>query len=193
MPVVAHYRTTHPQVSLYLRTGHTEQLVRELADGLLQLAVVTWSYAATADIVPIVHLREPLIGVVAPAHPLARGRPVSVDTFIRASAPFYHEGWGTPEDARIAHIMQETQPVLSISAELVRLLVIRGMGATLLPCGMAADDLAAGRLIEVPLVDGTALVRELALVRHAGANALPAATEMFAAAVSAAARTMMAP
>ena len=59
------------------------------------------------------------------------------------------------------------------------------MGATLRPRGMVADDLAAGRLVSVPLTDDAALVRELAFVRHSGGNALPTATEAFVAAVKA--------
>ncbi len=183
-PVVARFRDTHPHVSLYLRTGHTPQLLAELADGLLQVSIVTWPYAlTTADIVPIVRFHEPLIGVVAPTHPLAQSGPLTTEAFVRGGEPFYAEEWGTPEDARIGHLTRQTEPILEIGSEMVRLLVMRGMGATLLPQGMVADDLAAGRLVAVPLSDGVALLRELALVRHARADALPTATQDFIAAV----------
>ncbi len=187
VPVVARFRGTHPHVSLYLRTGHTPQLLGEMTDGLLQVSIVTWPYAATvADIVPVVRFHEPLIGVVAPSHPFAQRGPLTVEAFVRGGEPFYMEDWGTPEDARIGHLARQMEPVLDIGSEMVRLLVMRGMGATLLAQGMVADDVAAGRLVAVPLTDGATLVRELALVRHARANALPTATQDFVAMVKAA-------
>jgi len=186
VPIVARFRATHPHVSLYLRIGHTPQLLGEMADGLLQVSIVTWPDAITvADIVSIARFHEPLIGVVAPAHPFAQGGPLTVEAFVRRGEPFYTEDWGTPEDARIRHLARQMEPTLDIGSEMVRLLVMRGMGATLLPQGMVTDDIAAGRLAAVPLSDGATLLRELALVRHARANALPTATQDFIALVQA--------
>src|SRR4051812_11575427 len=40
VPVIAGYRETHPNVILSIRTGHTAQLLKELADGTVRLGLV---------------------------------------------------------------------------------------------------------------------------------------------------------
>jgi DNA-binding transcriptional LysR family regulator len=61
----------------------------------------------------------------------------------------------------------------------MRQLILRGIGAGFLPGPLVAEDVAAGRLITLPVVDAYGLARELALVRHARADALPSAVESF--------------
>jgi DNA-binding transcriptional LysR family regulator len=61
----------------------------------------------------------------------------------------------------------------------MRQLILRGIGAGFLPGPLVAEDVAAGRLITLPVVDAYGLARELALVRHARADALPSAVEGF--------------
>jgi DNA-binding transcriptional LysR family regulator len=68
---------------------------------------------------------------------------------------------------------------------LMRQLILRGSGAGFLPATLVADDLAAGRLVALPLADAEGLMRELALIRHAHADALPAAARAFVASVRA--------
>ncbi|MCA1667561.1 MAG: substrate-binding domain-containing protein [Thermomicrobia bacterium] len=67
----------------------------------------------------------------------------------------------------------------------MRQLILRGIGAGFLPVTLVADDLAANRLVALPLADAEGLVRELALIRHAHADALPMAAQEFVAAVRA--------
>ena len=103
VPIVARYRAAHPHVALSIRTGHTPQILQELADGIVRLGFVTWSYVAgTVGVEVLARFREPLVAVVAPEHPLV-GRPaLRVEEVVREGAPYHETVWGTAEDARIA-------------------------------------------------------------------------------------------
>lgn len=186
VPIVARYRAAHPQVALSIRTGHTPQILQELADGIVRLGLVTWSYVAgTVGVEVLARFREPLVAVVAPGHPLV-GRPtLRVEDVVREGAPYHETVWGTAEDARIAPTSGRGWDEHELPHGLMRQLILRGIGAGFLPATLVADDLAAGRLVAVRLADAEGLVRELALVRHAHADALPAAAHAFVAAVRA--------
>jgi DNA-binding transcriptional LysR family regulator len=186
VPIVARYRAAHPHVALSIRTGHTPQILQELADGIVRLGFVTWSYVAgTVGVEVLARFREPLVAVVAPEHPLV-GRPaLRVEEVVREGAPYHETVWGTAEDARIAPTSGRGWDEHELPHGLMRHLILRGIGAGFLPATLVADDLAAGRLVALPLADADGLVRELALVRHAHADALPSAAHAFVAAVRA--------
>jgi DNA-binding transcriptional LysR family regulator len=188
VPAVARYRAMYPHVMLSIRTGHTPQILQELADGIVRLGLVTWSYlTGTVQVEVLARFREPLVAVVAPAHPLA-GRPtLMVADIVHDGAPYHETVWGTPEDARIAPTSGRGWDEHELPHSLMRQLILRGIGAGFLPAPLVADDLATGRLIALPLTDAAGLVREIALVRHAHADALPSAARAFVAAVRAAA------
>lgn len=184
VPIVARYRTAHPHVMLSIRTGHTPQILQELADGIVRLGIVTWSYlTGTVEVEVLARFREPLVAVVAPRHPLAVRRSVTVAEVVREGAPYHETVWGTPEDARIAPTSGRGWDEHELPHGLMRQLILRGSGAGFLPATLVADDLSAGRLVALPLADGDGLVREVALVRHAHADALPSAAREFAEAV----------
>jgi DNA-binding transcriptional LysR family regulator len=194
VPVVARYRADYPDVALTVRTGHTPQILQELADGIVRLGFVTWSYlAGTVEVEVLARFREPLIAVVAPAHPLAGRAALTVSDVVREGAPYHETVWGTPEDARIAPTSGRGWDEHELPHSLMRQLILRGSGAGFLPATLIADDLAAGRLVALPLADAEGLVRELALIRHAHADALPSAAHAFVAAVRAEAVRMRAP
>jgi DNA-binding transcriptional LysR family regulator len=180
VPVVARYRVAHPHVALSVRTGHTPQILQELADGIVRLGLVTWTYlTGTVEVEVLARFREPLIAVVAPGHPLA-GRPsLTVEDIVREGTPYHETVWGTPEDARIAPTSGRGWDEHELPHGLMRQLILRGSGAGFLPATLVADDLAAGRLVALPLTDAEGLVRELALIRHAHTDALPSAARAF--------------
>jgi LysR family transcriptional regulator, low CO2-responsive transcriptional regulator len=191
VPVVARYRAAYPHVLLSIRTGHTPQILQELADGIVRLGLVTWSYlTGTVEVEVLARFREPLVAVVAPGHPLAGRPPLTVDDLVRAGAPYHETVWGTADDARIAPTSGRGWDEHELPHGLMRQLILRGIGAGFLPGTLVADDLAAGRLVAVPLADTEGFVREMALVRHAHADALPSAARAFVEAVRAEAALM---
>lgn len=169
VPVVARLRRDTPEVVLSVRTGHTPQIVQELLDGIVQVGFVTSAYMHQPLALEVVlRLRDPLRAVVAPGHPLAAvSMALDVATFISRAAPFHDTAWGTPEDARIAGVAQQRFSDHELPHGLMRQLILHGHGGGFLPASLVADDLAARRLVAVPLSDGQGLVRDIALVRRA--------------------------
>ncbi len=187
---VERYRDAHPRVTLTVRVGHTDQVMRAVLDGVAMLGLVTWTLVGGgAAVRPLARFREPLVAVLAPGHPLAGGEALTVAGFIAHAAPFYPIPWGTPDDARIMRASAEG-PDMALPHEMVRRLIARGGGA-FFPRSFIADDVAKGNLAAPPIRDGASLVRELALIRGADGPALPAAAEDFVAAVRAAARPFL--
>lgn len=180
VPVVARFRTDHPRAMLTVRTGHTPQIVAELVDGTLRLGLVTWSYVRGAvELTALARLREPLVAVAAPSHPLAALPALTIDAFIRAAQPYHETAWGTPDDAHIAGEIQRAWSDHELPHSLIRRLIVQRIGAGFLPASLVVEDIAAGRLTALPVTDAAGLSREIALVCHGPAEALPAAARAF--------------
>jgi DNA-binding transcriptional LysR family regulator len=186
VPVIARYRLDHPNVALSIRTGHTPQIVQELVDGIVRLGLVTWQYTAgTIGLEVLARFRETLVAVVSPGHPLIARAPLGVDTVIRDGNPYHETVWGTPEDARLSRTSGRGSAEQELPHNLMRQLILRGIGAGFLPAPLVRDDIAAGRLISLPLTDGHNLTRELALVCQSPSDPLPPAAHDLIAAVRA--------
>jgi DNA-binding transcriptional LysR family regulator len=176
VPVVARYRAAHPHVRLTVRTGHTPQILRELADGIVRLGLVTWGYlTGTVEVEVLARFREPLVAVVAPGHPLARRETMTVAEVVEGGRPYHETVWGATDDARIAPTSGRGWDEHELPHGMMRQLILRGVGSGFLPETLVADDLASGRLVALPVSDARGLARELALVRHAHGNLLPSA------------------
>ncbi len=67
---VARFHAAHPQVELFIRTGHSDQVVEMLDDGAVKLGLIIWPFFG-ADLMPLLRFSEPLVLVVAAEHPLA--------------------------------------------------------------------------------------------------------------------------
>lgn len=181
VPVVARYRSTHPQTVLSVRTGHAPQIIQELADGTVRLGLVTWGYVhGNVELDVLARLREPLVAVAAPGHALTARESLTTEELVHEAGPYHETAWGTPEDARIAGAAQRSWADHELPHGLMRQLILRRFGAGFLPLSIVADDLAAGRLMALKASDAGDLRREIALVCHEAASALPPAAREFA-------------
>ena len=186
VPVIARYRRDHAHVALSIRTGHTPQIVQDVADGLVRLGLVTWQYTVgTVGLEVLARFRETLIAVAAPGHPLAAHAAITVDDVIAGGDPYHETVWGTPEDARLARRSGRGGAEQELPHNLMRRLIVLGIGAGFLPAPLVQEDIAAGRLVPLPVTDAAGLARELALVCQASAEPLPSAALALVAAVRA--------
>ncbi len=184
VPIVARYRSSHPQTVLSVRTGHTPQIIQELADGTVRLGLVTWGYVhGTVEMEVLAHLREPLLAVAAPGHPLTAQPTLTIEDLVRDANPYHDTAWGTQMDARLIGAAQRSWADHELPHGLMRQLIIRQVGAGFLPVSVVSDDLESGRLVVLPVCDAPGLVRDIALVCRDTATALPPAGRDFADAV----------
>jgi DNA-binding transcriptional LysR family regulator len=177
---VARFRHSHPQVELFIREGHTDQIIQMLEDGVVKLGLVAWPVFG-ADLVSLLRFREPLVLVVDPAHPLAGQDSVDLEEVARAGVPLLHIRWGPTTHSLRARLEGLYETPLEVPIDTAHQMVLRGSGAAFLTRTLVSEDLAAGRLVELVVADQSPLYRESALVRNRRVTLPGTATEFVSA------------
>jgi DNA-binding transcriptional LysR family regulator len=176
---IAHFHTAHPQVELFVRSSHSDEIVELVRDGMVKVGLIT-APVLNPDLTPLLHFREPLVLVVPAGHALARGRPVALSEVQGAGGPFLLVRWGPSMNPVLARI-DPHGPFIEVPIDTVQHLLRRGIGAAFLTRTLVMDDLAAGRLVEVAVDNLPPLFRESTLVRPARGGTLSAAMADFVA------------
>jgi DNA-binding transcriptional LysR family regulator len=179
---IARFHTAHPQVELFVRTGHSDLVVEMLRDGVVKLGLIT-APAQHPDLTPLLHFREPLVLVAPAGHPLAHRGPVGLEEVERESRPFLLVRWGPAMNPVLAQLDLQAEPTIELPIETVLHLLRRGIGAAFMTRTFVMDDLAAGRLVELTMRDLPPLLRESTLVRPARRGSMATATADFVAAL----------
>lgn len=180
---VARFTRTHPRVEVFVRTGHSDQIVTMLDDGLARLGIIIWPFFG-AELAPLLRFSEPLALVVRAGHPLAahtaaHGATATLADIAQWADPLWLVRWNPAVSTLAARLAAMGCRLAEVPAHTARALLLRGMGAALLTQAVVADELADGRLVRVPIRDATSLDRESALVRLARGGPLPAAAQAF--------------
>lgn len=154
----------HAQVEIFVRTEHTVNIVTMLEDNIIKMGLITWPFMG-ADLVPILHFREPLVLVVAPHHPLASRDHVTLEEATQLGSPMLQVRWGPLARPLLPQLRELSQEKVEVPIDTARQMVIGGIGATFLTHTLIVDDLKEKRLIEIPVSDLPPLYRKSALVR----------------------------
>ncbi len=174
-PALAEFVRDHPQVECTVRSGHHEFLLELLADGIVDAALTVWPPGGTGlDLQAIFKLREKVILVAAPAHPLARRREVRRDDVARLARPLLRLRWWRSHHPVITALAEESRAPVEIAMEAARRLVLAGTGAGFFPEKFIAEDLARGGLREIRVRGLEPIFRDSALVRRPHAPMSPA-------------------
>ena len=76
-PALAQFLRDHPAVEVTVKSGHHEFLLELLADGIVDAALTVWPPGgAGLELQAIFKLRERVLLVAAPSHPLARRKEI---------------------------------------------------------------------------------------------------------------------
>ena len=155
------FRRLYSGVDLQVTTGSSEkilELVRahEVDLGLLTLPIV----AKDLEVVPV--MKEEMVVVTAPGHPLSRERTVDAKSLGRFPLILYEAGSNTRkvldqfflEEGVSAEVAMETENV-----EIIKAMVAINLGVTIVPFTPVAKDVRAGRLA-VARLRGRRLLRE---------------------------------
>ncbi|HVQ29067.1 MAG TPA: LysR family transcriptional regulator [Vicinamibacteria bacterium] len=159
--VLKQYRRLYKGVDLRVVSGPTESLLRLLRAHEVDLALLTLPLAERdMEVVPV--LREEMVVVTAPGHPLARLRSVDAPAIARFPLILYEAGSNSrrvqdklfAEAAVPVKVAMETENV-----EIIKAMVGAGLGITLIPWAAIAKDAKSGRFA-VTRVRGRHLRRE---------------------------------
>lgn len=180
-PPLAQFQRERPLVECYVRAGSHQRMVEVLCDGLVELGLIAWPCVdpLAIELTPLLRLREPVVLIVAPGHPLAGRAGVTQTEVAQAAAPLLLVRWWQHTHGGIAALAARAASVANVPPETARQLVVAGVGLGFFTRTQVADLLAAGQVAEVPVIDMAPIVRESALVRLARQSALSAVASEF--------------
>jgi DNA-binding transcriptional LysR family regulator len=181
-PVLATYRARHPRVQFQIRSGSSRQVCAALQRREIDLGVVTTVDEQAQDLDTTPLLRDELLLVAAPHHPLALRGAAAFADWIREPLILMRQGSGlrriveslAAERGLSLQVAMETDSLESISR-----LVQLGVGISCLPRSCVQDDVAAGRLVVVEPEDVDLGARIITLVTRKE-GMLPACALQFA-------------
>lgn len=147
-PVLKKFRALYPKVDLTVSSVATGVALENLRRHELDLALLTLPIVAD-DLEVRPALREEMVVVTAPGHPLSKKRPVPPEELAKYPLILYESGSNTRRvldefflTEKIAvRIAMETENV-----EIIKAMVSHGLGVSVIPFAAAAKDVKAGRL-----------------------------------------------
>ena len=172
--VLKELRRRHPQMEIFIKTGTSEALVRQILSGELDMALVSLPVTARG-IKTETLLTDALVAIVSPRHPLAKERVVSAYTLSSEKLILGERGGNTRRLIEQFFQAAGVRPVVSM--ELNRLAAIKrmveaDMGVGIVPSGSVAEEVARGRLSAL-WIEGAHINWELGLARLSGSYDSP--------------------
>lgn len=181
--LIEEFARAHHGVPINVRTAVSPLLMESLLDGVIELAIcsraqlhvsaqVLWSYS------------DPLALVAAPRHPLARRAEHGDIARADLAEHTILSTQAGPTRLGLRHILPPGTPVAieATAGEVMKQLLLRGIGVTVLPELAIARELERGDLVRIAVRDADLPDYDVALAAWAG-RALSPAAEAFAHAV----------
>jgi DNA-binding transcriptional LysR family regulator len=177
--LVKRYRELHPDVDLRVTSGTSEAILRKMRAREIDLALLTLPVAdRDVEVVPV--LKEEMVVVTAPGHPLTRRGAVDPRELGRHPLILYEIGSRT-RDAVETYLQEEGVSfdvvMESENAEIIKAMVATGVGVTVLSHATVVPDLRHRRLAFARL-KGRKVYRETGWVHLASDYVPRSVTEM---------------
>ncbi len=146
--VLKRFRALYPAVELAVTSAASAVVLERIRRHELDLALLTLPIVAE-DLQVVPALKEEMVLVTAPGHPLMRERPVPPKNLSRYPLITYESGSNTRrvldefffEEQLPSRIAMETENV-----EIIKAMVGNGLGVSIIPFAAAAKDVRAKRL-----------------------------------------------
>lgn len=174
------FRRRHPGVEVKLTTGGTPHLLERIRAGAVDVGLLTLPVDAP-DLTQVPVMREELLLVMPPSHPLARKRKVLPRDLSDLPCVLFERGSSTRRviddmmvrEAISPRIVMETENV-----EILKALAAIGMGLTIVPYQAVVREVRAGQL-RCTRIHGVSLVRETGWVYVRGQRVPRLVQQMF--------------
>ncbi|HYM22576.1 MAG TPA: LysR family transcriptional regulator [Vicinamibacterales bacterium] len=172
-PLLKHLRRVHPLLDVRLTVATAGRSVQEIRGGRVDAGLLTLPIDAS-DMVTVPVLREELLVVTPPAHPLARRRRISPQDL--AGQPFilFEEGSATRKVIDGFFAEEHIEPTIVMdteNVEIIKAMVKTGLGIGIVPYQSIAREVRAGQFF-CARIEGHELVRETGWV-YPRANRVP--------------------
>lgn len=172
------FRKEHPAVEVKLTTGSAARLLRQLRTGAADLGLLTLPID-DPHLVTVPVMREELLLVAAPTHPIARKKRIAPADLIGQPFVLFEPGSNSRKAIDAFFLREQIDPKVvteTESVEILKALVMIGMGITIIPYQAVAREVRAGQLFCARIAD-VQLVRETGWV-HLRVNRVPRAVQV---------------
>jgi DNA-binding transcriptional LysR family regulator len=172
-PLLKHLRRVHPNLDVRLTVAMAGRSVQEIRGGRVDAGLLTLP-VEESDLVAVPVLREEMLLVTTPTHPLARRRKVAPKDL--AGLPFilFEVGSATRKVIDTFFAGEGIEPTIVMdteNVEIIKAMVKTGLGIGIVPYQAVAREVKAGQLF-CARIEGHELVRETGWV-YARANRVP--------------------
>jgi len=172
-PLLKHLRRVHPQLDVRLTVAMAGHSVQEIRAGRVDAGLLTLP-VEDADMVAVPVLREELLLVTMPTHPLARRRKVAPRDLAGLPFVLFEMGSATRRVIDNFFASESIEPTVVMdteNVEIIKAMVKTGLGIGIVPYQAIAREVKAGQLF-CARIEGHELVRETGWV-YARANRVP--------------------
>jgi len=172
-PLLKHLRRVHPHLDVRLTVATAGRSVQEIRAGRVDVGLLTLP-VAESDLVTVPVLREELLVVTTPTHPLARRRKVTPKDLAGQPFVLFEVGSATRKVIDQFFATEKIEPTIVMdteNVEIIKAMVKTGMGIGIVPYQAVAREVRAGQFF-CARVEGHELVRETGWV-YARANRVP--------------------
>ncbi|MBZ5559289.1 MAG: LysR family transcriptional regulator [Acidobacteriia bacterium] len=172
-PLLKHLRRVHPHLDVRLLVATAAHSVKEIRAGRVDAGLLTLP-VEESDLVTVPVLREELLLVTTPTHPLARRRKVLPRDLAGQPFVLFEMGSATRKVIDRFFVSEQIEPTIVMdteNVEIIKAIVKTGMGIAIVPYQAVAREVRAGQLF-CARIEGHELVRETGWV-YARANRVP--------------------
>jgi len=172
-PLLKHLRRVHPSLDVRLTVATAGRSVQEIRGGRIDAGLLTLP-VEESDLVTVPVLREELLLVAPPTHPLARRRRVAPKDLAGLPFVLFEVGSATRKVIDRFFAAESIAPTIVMdteNVEIIKAMVKTGLGVGIVPYQAVAREVRAGQLF-CARIEGHELVRETGWV-YARANRVP--------------------
>jgi DNA-binding transcriptional LysR family regulator len=172
-PLLKHLRRVHPHLDVRLTVAMAGRSVQELRGGRVDAGLLTLP-VDESDLVTVPVLREELLLVTTPTHPLARRRKVAPKDLAGLPFVLFEVGSATRKVIDTFFASEGIEPTVVMdteNVEIIKAMVKTGLGVGIVPYQAVAREVKAGQLF-CARIEGYELIRETGWV-YARANRVP--------------------
>jgi DNA-binding transcriptional LysR family regulator len=172
-PLLKHMRRVHPHLDMRLTVATAGRSVEEIRGGRIDVGLLTLP-VEESDLVTVPALREELLLMTTPKHPLARRRVVTPQDLAAQPFVLFEAGSATRSVIDNFFASQDIRPIVVMdteNVEIIKAMVRTGLGISIVPYQAIAREVRAGQLF-CTRIDGHPLFRETGWV-YARTNRTP--------------------
>jgi DNA-binding transcriptional LysR family regulator len=172
-PLLKHMKRVHPQLEIRLTVATAGRSVEDIRAGRVDAGLLTLP-VEESDLVTVPVLREELLLLTMPAHPLAKKRKIAPSDLSEEPFVLFEPGSATRRVIDSFFVTERVEPTVVMeteNVEIIKAMVKTGLGIGIVPYQAIAREVKAGQFF-CARIEGHELVRETGWV-YARGNRVP--------------------